>query len=371
VLPGAPEKLHGTLDAVMANATRWPRLYPDGFGDRARLERLVEAIRDFEPGSPPPGVTLHWTGPFRRSGPVRVRSGAFRSPVAHWLAPECAEVPVKLTVPAGESFPCARVCVLFAATGEEGFRPRRGWAMRLAEHGIGSLLFENPYYGHRRPSGQRAAALRSVADQFAMNLSTVQEGRALVHWLREQGVPRIGVSGYSQGGMMAAFVGALTPFAVATVPRGTGAAARPVFTEMELTKFFFWRRLAEQLEGREQARRYLGRCLDPVDVCRFPPPVDPRAAILVASRQDRFVPADEVRRLHRHWPGSELRWLQAGHVSGALYRRTHLRAMVDALQRVDPEPVSAAPPGGSPDSLGGLAAGSAEGNRGRIGDRFP
>jgi hypothetical protein len=230
----------------------------------------------------------------------------------------------------------SRLCLMLAATAEEGYVRRRLWATSLLRRGIGALLLENPFYGRRRPSGQLGPSLRTVADQFAMNLVTVDEATAILSWMRGEGYERVGVTGYSQGGMMSAFAAAMAPFPLAAVPRGAGSAAGPIFTTSALTRAFDWDRLAAEKGGREAARQYFLECLEPVNISHHGPPIAPEAAILMGARSDGFIPPEQTVHLHRHWAGSELRWLPAGHVTSlVLHRRAQVQAISDAFERLD------------------------------------
>jgi dienelactone hydrolase len=335
-LPGIHALAHALADDVVTGLLSRPRLYPDGFGDLAALDRLVELVKGYDRARPPATISVRWDGPAQTQRGVLLRSGRFRSPAADVLPPASQEAYVQLWLPpATREHDRPPVVILLAATGEEGFAMRRGLARRLAAAGIGALLLENPFYGKRRPPGQRLALLRTVQDQFAMNCATVDEAVALLCWLRARGHERVGASGYSQGGMMAAFAGALAPDRVAAIPRAAGRAAGPIFTENALSRRFAWDRLARPFGDVEAARRHFAACLVAVDVGRFAPPIDPRLCVLVAARHDRFVPPEQATALHEHWQGAELRWLDAGHLTGALRGDDHFRAIVDAFSRFD------------------------------------
>jgi len=248
------------------------------------------------------------------------------------LPPEVRRAPIELIAPAHERDELRPVCVMLGATSEEGFAARRRTAAGLARRGLGSVLLENAFYGARRPPGQQGPHLRTVEHQFAMNLATVDEARALLRWLRGAGHALVGVTGFSQGGAMAAFAAALSPFVVAAAPRGTGDAVAPIFTTAALSRRIAWSRLAAELGSLAAARDYLGRCLEPVRLSRFAPPRAPQAAILVHARGDGFVPPEEAVALHRHWSGSQLRWLTGGHVTTSLLFASRQRqAVLDAF----------------------------------------
>lgn len=327
-------RLHRLTDDALSVLVRGVKLYADGFGDTTRLERMVEVVRDYERPREL-GLSVRWDGPGRVVAGILHRRGSYLSPTASELPQESRRGSVELLVKADVA-PSQRppLCVMLAATGEEGFLRRYVFARALVLRGIAALFVENPFYGSRRPRGQTGPALRTVAEQFAMNVAMVDEARGLLAWLAADGYETVGVTGYSQGGMMAAFAAALTPWPVVAVPRGAGSSAVPIFTESALSRAMHWDKLAAEAGGLDAAKRYFARCLEPVDVRRFSPPAAPELAIIVAASHDGFVKPEEAESLHAHWPGSELRWDDAGHVTAAVFeQRAHRRAVRDAFRR--------------------------------------
>lgn len=318
--------VHAFIDRMFAKAmTPSRRLYADGFGERGRLESLVAGVRDVHEESVIP-IEVQWGTP-KSFGGTKIRRGELLSPAADVLPDGVQQVYLEEWTP----HPDAPRCILLATTGEEGFMARRPLARWLAGQGIGSVILENAYYGQRRPKGQLGPAVRTVADQFAMNLATVVELRSLLAHFAEQELS-VGATGFSQGGMMAAFGAALSDFPVSVSPRGAACAAEAVFTSAALTTTMRWDVLAVEAGSMESAREYFAECLEPVRLDRLPAPVAPERAILVASRNDGFIPPAEALALHEVWKGSELRWLNAGHVTGlVLQNRAHRRAIVDSF----------------------------------------
>ena len=298
------------------------RLYPDGFGEG--LERRVAAVRDYQ--GPAESLDIRWSAPRRLIG-VTVREGRFRSPAADVLPSESWTAHVERWIPGHR----APVLLVLAATAEEGVARRRPLARWLARHGIGAVLLENPFYGARRPAGQRGPILRTVADQFAMNLATVKEASALLRTFHDDGLD-VGVTGYSQGGVMAAFATAVSDFSVAAIPRGAACASEPIFTSGALSAQMRWDVLAREAGSLAAAKARFAAALAPVRLDRYPAPRDPSRAILVASRHDGFIPAEEAEALHRWWSGSELRWVEGGHLTGlVLHHHVHRKAVLDAF----------------------------------------
>lgn len=324
--------LHTLADRTLARLFRGVKLYRGGFGDRASLDRSVERVEAYASADPPLPIDIRWGPPRYRADGAVSRSGAFVSPAASSLPEESRLAVVELFEPVPAPGP---VVVLLAATADEGFVARRLLARSLHASGVATLMLENPFYGARRPEGQVGAMVRTVAEQFAMNLATVEEARSLALYLRERGHPRIGLSGYSQGGFMAAFAAASLDIPVAVIPRGAGRDVSGVFLDGALSLGIDWDRLSKEAGGRAEARAELRRCLSAVRVDRLGPPLVPRAAIIVAARQDGFVSPEEAEALFHHWEGSELRWSEAGHITAFLFdSKLHARAIVDALDRL-------------------------------------
>jgi pimeloyl-ACP methyl ester carboxylesterase len=319
-------------DHALTHALRVGVLYKNGFGDRAVLERILASIESYTAARPAGEVVMHY-GSTRSVRAGNVRLATFASPAPTPMPEECRTARVQIWTPAEN--PMSPMCILLAATGDEGFRWRESLAQRLLNKGIGSIILENPFYGSRRPRGQLGPVLRTVLDQFSMSTAMVDEARALLGWIRDSG--RIaGVSGYSQGGFMAAFAAALVDFPVVVVPRAAGTQAAPVLTEWALRRAVHWPTLARESGGLEAARAELARCLSFVDVTRFAPPVAPELATVLVARHDRVFPEHSGRALHRHWPGSELVVSNAGHVTSVLLNdAAHADAIATMFRRAD------------------------------------
>jgi Alpha/beta hydrolase domain containing 18 len=335
--------LHPLADHAFTYALKLGLLYRNGFGDRAVLERIVDSIASFTPARAAGDVVLRFEGVAKKVRGGEVRVASFASPAPTPMPAECRTARIQLWTPARHA--SGAMCILLASTGEEGFWTRASLARRLLAEGIGSVVLENPFYGSRRPHGQRGPVLRTVVDQFAMNTGTVDEARALLGWLRERGyVP--GVTGYSQGGLMAAFAAAFVDYPVVVVPRAAGALAAPVLTEWALRRAVHWPSLAREAAGStEAARGELARHLGVVDLTRFPPPVAPELATIMLAEHDRVFPLHTGRALHAHWPGSRLVVSRASHVTSVfLDEAAHAKALVSAFARASTPPARRARP---------------------------
>ncbi|QSQ22342.1 alpha/beta hydrolase family protein [Pyxidicoccus parkwayensis] len=323
----SPLRSH-VVDVLFAGVARRARLFTDGWGDEALLEKVTEGTSFFPV---PARVSPTWGEPRAHKG-VWLRDGTFTSPLPH-LTPPVQTAHVRWLSEGSTRGRSA--CVVLAASREEGFALRERLYTPLVHEGIDLFLLENPYYGVRRPLGQKGGALRTVSDHVLMNLGMVEEARSLLTWLSDEGYERLGIAGYSMGGYMAALTAALFPEPLAVAALAAGASPVPVFTRGLLSWSIAFAELDGARRDAEQARQRLGHIFDLANLTKFPPPPQPGAAILLACRKDGFVPADETRALHAHWKESELRWVNAGHVSAILTERNALCAAVrDSLARV-------------------------------------
>lgn len=313
------------LDHLVAIASGRRRVFTGGWGDEALIADLATAAR-FE--DPPPPITLRWDPP-RVEGRVRVTDGWFEAPLAA-LPPEARRAYVRRLSPAGTARAPRPVYVVLASSSDEGWSLRdRVWRPLAADFGIESILLENAMYGKRRPAGQRGADVRTVSDHLLMNVSMVEEGRAILDALAREGHAQIGIAGYSMGGSMAALVAAVTPRPLAAAVFAAGSSGVPVFTEGLLARGLDFDALGPG------ARARLGRVFGAADLHRHPAPRRPDAAVLVAGTRDAYVFAAQVAALHARWPGSDLRWVNTGHAGALLLRPEVLRrAARDAMDRL-------------------------------------
>ncbi|MFQ5968125.1 MAG: alpha/beta hydrolase family protein [Acidimicrobiia bacterium] len=302
------------LDRLTTRRRR--RFFSGGWGPRPALERYLEVL-----GEPPPsqGISVSWSPPYAQDS-LWQRDGTYKSP-HQYLPTEARRGRLRLVwrhaVP-------ERVCVLFAATNEHGYKSRFRVALRLIEAGIAVAIPENPFYGSRRVPG---GGPHTVYESLVMGRASVEEGLALVSVLSDDFA--VGVSGYSMGGSIASLVSATSPIPVATAAMGASHSPAPVFTEGALAHYVDWSAL-----GGENARRELAMTLGQASTLRAPAPAHTAGAILALARQDLYVPPHSVIDLHRHWPGSELRWLRGGHASLHLRGRAQARLIRDAFSRL-------------------------------------
>ncbi len=304
------------------------RFFHDGWGDRDVIERFRALARHVPAVEP---VEMRWGRPVEGKRAV-VLDGEFTSPVVE-LPEQCRTAHMRLVVPTGGA---ERVVVLMAAWNEHGYGVRAQLARRLVGRGLATAMLENPYYGSRIPGGD-GHPMAAVSDFFVMGRAAALEGQSLLDTLARNGAPGIpasaalGVSGFSMGGNVAAFVAVMSPVPVAAAPLAASYSPAPVFLDGAIRAGIDWEALDD---GGGDPEERLRAALADYSVLRLPVPDHTRHAVIVAGREDAYVPAEAAERLHRHWPGSELRWTREGHASLRFLRRpTLIRAILDSFDR--------------------------------------
>lgn len=297
---------------VIRRPRLYPRLFPDGWGDRGRLEELMERVR-----------AQTW-----QLAPIEPRStGRFESGHPVWefssntslLSPE---------VPQGELLWVGRLAsrqtVFMAASNDHTYRTRLAVAERLIERGIGSLIHMHPYYGTRRLH-HGPQPIRTVVEFVEMGVAASAEGVGLTMWLVDQGTIT-GVAGFSMGGSNAAVVGALSPRPIAIAAIAASHSSSPVFTEGILADSVDW----SALGGEEEARPRLRELLLELDVRALPVPDHTAAAVFGLARGDGYVPEAFIRPTLEHWPGAEAVYVDPGHAGFHLWGK---QAQADIIER--------------------------------------
>ena len=306
------------LDRAVAWWSRNSHLFSRGWGDEAVLAEFSDRERYL---AQPPPIAVEWGAPSRRGGKTRC-DGTFRSPMEA-LPQAVATAHVRAWKSAGNR----AACVLLAASRDEGYWIREFVFLPLTARGIDLFLLESPYYGLRRDG--RGPSEITVADHGLMALGMVLEARALLDHLQPQ-YPKLAIAGYSMGGHMAALTAAVSPMPLACAALATGASASAIYTRGLLS----WSVDLDTLGG-DSARQRLCALFDVADITNFRPPLRVDAAVVSGCTRDGYVLPSETERLHQHWKGSELRWIEAGHFSALFTQRRALRACVEeAVKRL-------------------------------------
>lgn len=315
------------LDRVSARALAHTpphkRVFRAGWGDPDALAAYLEVAAL---STPIPDIPIE-EGPERSFDSLAGRDLLFESPGR--FLPEASRLARArlVTPPDGTD----RVVVLMAAWNDQGYKGRLPLARDLAVRGIASVMLEQPLYGERGTLPGDEQPIATVADFMWMGRSAVLEGRVLAAHFRRQG-HRVGVTGYSMGGNMAGFLAASMPFPVAPALLAASFSPGPPFLHGILGGTIAWEALGGDTP---ETRQRLSDVLHSASILRFPAPPHTRAAVLVAATRDGYVPTASTQAIHRHWPGSIMEWVNAGHGTLLWFHRDRLvGAVVRAFERL-------------------------------------
>ncbi|MFW5968221.1 MAG: alpha/beta hydrolase family protein [Persicimonas sp.] len=326
--------LDRAVDHAIARLTGIPKMFYEGWGDSELLEELVDRGRNLGPIA---DIEVRWLKQKQARGGGHLFEGWFTTPASYLPLPaEARAAYFQMMLPENPfEEPKASVCVHLAGTGDATYIGRRLLARPLLEKNIGAIILQSPYYGPRRPEWQSGTRLRNMTDMLMLNIAAIEEARSLVKWARREGFARMGVSGFSMGGTMAAFAAQSIPFAVAAIPCATGDTSVDPLVESPLRNICDWDVLAEEAGGPDEANMLMHQTLSSLALSEHGNPVLPEAAIIVGCRDDEFISTEDVLALHRHWQGAELRWIDAGHTTGWLMHGDEIRsAIADAFERL-------------------------------------
>lgn len=339
----------------------------DGLGDLNKLPALEnahwETLSKIEQGSSsrrhggagpssaaagalqPAPIDIQWRGRggwerWVPAGGCVVREGTFESPVAKHLLPVCRTGRVQMVLPADPATPLRGVVVHFASTADQTFLLRRKLlAEPLLKDGIVSIIHCPPFYGRRKPRGQRLHYTRTVEDFATLCAVSLTEGVALVEWVRRQDCFKnlmVGVAGFSMGGAIAANVGIMASGPLCIVTMNAPNSAERAYMEGVIGQHQVqWDKLAEQCGSHTEAAMELKAALESLTTLIERLRVrrasggeaasrdkDVKVAIKLGSLDDRFVVADDVLDLKRALESTgipvELRWIPGGHTSAAV-----------------------------------------------------
>jgi hypothetical protein len=320
---GAGARTHPVDVAVAWLSSRRSRMFARGWGDESVVAEFADRSRYLAAPAP---VKVEWKAA-RKRGSEMCRDGTFQSPLQ--ALPEAVKaVHVRACMQEGNEV----ACVMLAGSRDEGYWMRERVFGPLAGRGIDLYLVENPYYGLRRNG--RGPSDITVSDHGMMALGIVLEARALLDYLKGR-YTKLAVAGYSMGGHMAALTAAVTPIPVACAALATGASASAIYTRGLLSWSVDFDALGGSATGSAAARERLHELFDIADVTGYRPPRRVDAVVVSGCTRDGYVLPSETERLHRHWRGSKLRWIDAGHFSALLtQRRTLCECVEEAVGRL-------------------------------------
>ncbi|GMT01587.1 hypothetical protein PENTCL1PPCAC_23761, partial [Pristionchus entomophagus] len=252
-----------------------------------------------------------------------------------------------------------RVVIHLAGTGDHSYwRRERGLAGPLLEEGTASILVCNPFYGQRKPKEQHRSSLHNVSDLFVMGASLISECLFILNWAKERyGFTHAVISGVSMGGFMASLAATNIPYPVGCVPLLSAVSAAPSYTKGVLRESILWNVLEKELRDRDYVRSIeeipgcdwihrahqntsnsnesLGRNMMAILMEEFthlgtyPTPIYPQGTVGLSARSDGYIMHDGLEMLDELWKGSEMRYIERGHVTTYLFCQNVFRECIN------------------------------------------
>jgi hypothetical protein len=202
------------------------------------------------------------------------------------------------------------------------------------EIGCDVLLFTMPFHGRRQPrvsffSGHRffGGGISHINEAFAQ---TIYDARVLIRYLTDRvGVPQIGVTGISLGGMTAAMLASVESRLAFSIPNV------PVVTLGDLV--LEWEPLGTIVRARLRAvglsLKDLRRLFAVISPLSYKPLLPQERLMIIAGVADRLAPPKQARLLWDHWDRCPIHWFPGNHVIH-FDRGTYLREMGRFLNRI-------------------------------------
>ncbi len=217
--------------------------------------------------------------------------------------------------------------LLLHVNGREDFNFEDGHARRLMARGWRVAVMALPYHMGRRPAHLDAGAAVMTPDlphTLAALGQAVSDAADVLRWARTEGAGRVGVAGWSLGGLVAALVATQLPLDAALLVEPA------VNLPWMMARYgLFPSPVRRQLRAAGLSEEALERALAPVLPINLQPQVPRSGLRILAARYDLLVGYAPVRALWDAWGRPALTVQPTGHV--ALLFQPALARALDAI----------------------------------------
>ena len=205
------------------------------------------------------------------------------------------------------------------------------------ERGYDVVLATSPFHGRRREPGDLFNGSGLFSNGMAHTLEAMAQGvfdiRSLVTHLLDSGVPKVGLTGLSLGGMFSALIAETDDRVEFVIPN----AAPTQFGEM----IHLWGPLGSRIERSLVDNGMSASTFADISAVFSPttyPSLLPKERLMIiAGRGDRLVMPAHIEQLWEHWDRPELHWYTGNHVvhiGRAAYLR-HMRSFIESTGFAD------------------------------------
>ncbi len=210
------------------------------------------------------------------------------------------------------------------------FALSRYMAVRFANEGVAAIFVQLPYYGDRRPGGEKGEA-RFLSADIERSMRSMRQGvcdvRRAAAWLasrEEIDADRLGVTGISLGGIVSALAAEAEPRfgRVATFLAG-GDLGHILWTMPEAAKY---RKLWIESGRTRDDFTTLTRPFDPLT---YADRLRGKRMLMIAGNVDEVIPPICARKLWEAAGKPPIVWYDCGHFSAAAYFLPAMRRSID------------------------------------------
>lgn len=194
----------------------------------------------------------------------------------------------------------------------------RGIATVLASQGVAGLCVQMPYYGPRRPEGEKIRLLSPDVNQTLEAIrQTVLDNRCAAAWLEsrpEIDKKKLGIHGTSLGSFMAALTAAAEPRLNNVCLLLGGGGLVDAYWDHPQAKPYL-KVLAELGVDKEAAKKAIA----PADPITYAEQLKKRNLLMIAASRDDIVPPAAAKALWEATGKQKIVWLNSTHVGAAFY----------------------------------------------------
>jgi cephalosporin-C deacetylase-like acetyl esterase len=206
----------------------------------------------------------------------------------------------------------------------------RGEAMWLAQNGIASMVVILPHYNQRRAPGSK---VKLVSTDVPRTLEGVKQGvldcRTAIAWLAtrpEVDADKLGMVGTSLGSFLTALTSANEPrIKNVCVLLGGGGLVDAYYDHPKAKEVTD---VLNLIGGKTVVKRLIAS----VDPITYAPQLKEKNLLIVAAKHDEIVPPIAASALWEATGKQRIVWLDAGHITAALYGMTVLREVRDHVK---------------------------------------
>ncbi|MDG2381960.1 MAG: alpha/beta hydrolase family protein [Pirellulaceae bacterium] len=226
--------------------------------------------------------------------------------------------------------PAPGVVVLHILGGD--FELSRTICRTLALNGIGALFVKMPYYGPRRSPGKDvrmiSADLRQTTEAMQQAVLDIRRATAWLGSRPEIAQGRLGITGISLGGVVAALVGSAEPQLTNACLVLAGGDLEKIIRESDEL-----RNVRKQWDDQSIDEGEIAARLQTVDPLTYAKQLKQRHLLMLNARKDKVIPPACSQALWEAAGKPEIEWWNADHYSAAWYLPRGLARMIDFFHR--------------------------------------